>query len=294
MSSIEVRPARPGDRDAVLAFCTQTWDWGDYIEYVWDEWLTNSDGLLLVATVNGQPAGIARMEMLTPTDAWFEGLRVDPQFRQQGLARALNEGLLIEAMQRGATYARLAVESENARSIQITERAYWRRIGAFTLFTAPSGTTSAQKLSPDDQPRLATIADLDMIVDFLNVSNVFPLVGGVYYVRFKAYPITIELLEEKIAARQISLLYRWDRLDGLAIAETRTENTTQRLSVGYIDGTAIEPISLLAHDLRRQAAALGQDEVRVFAPDLILIRDAFTGVGYQDESIFYTYERGLE
>src|SRR5689334_19081375 len=31
MSQLEVRRAQEHDREAVLAFCNQTWEWGDYI-----------------------------------------------------------------------------------------------------------------------------------------------------------------------------------------------------------------------------------------------------------------------
>jgi len=35
--------------------------------------------------------------------------------------------------------------------------------------------------------------------------------------------------------------------------------------------------------------------VRVYAPDLVLVRDALGGIGYQwNGSLFYTYERSLE
>jgi GNAT superfamily N-acetyltransferase len=293
MPQIEVRPAREEDRAAVLAFCASTWEWGDYIEHVWDEWLSDPDGQLLVATVDGQPAAIAHLEMVTSTDAWLEGLRVDPNHRHQGLARAVNEGLLLEAMRRGATQARLAVESTNTRSIQITENAFWHRVGAFALYSA-SPLAGPQRRPVQERTQLATIDDLEDIVNYLNVSNVMPAVGGIYYVRFKAYPITTELLREKIEAQSIYLLRRWDRLDGLAIAEPREEHQGKRLSLGYIDGTAIEAISLIAYDLRRRAAELGVQEVRAFAPDLVLVRDAFSGVEYEwDESVFYTYQRGL-
>jgi hypothetical protein len=146
-----------------------------------------------------------------------------------------------------------------------------------------------------EKPRLATLDDLDTIIDFLNGSSIFPLVGGLYYTRFKAYPITAELLEEKIAAQHVSILYRWDRLDGLAIMDVHETGPEKRLSLGYIDGTAIEPISLIAYDLRHRLSAMGLESIRVYAPDLVLIRDAFTGVGYEwDEEIFYIYERSLE
>jgi GNAT superfamily N-acetyltransferase len=294
MPYIEVRPARPEDRETVLAFCEQTWEWGDYIDEVWDKWLTNTNGLLLVATADDKPAGVAHIDMVTRTDAWLEGLRVDPAFRQQGLARALNEQLLIEAMQRGATYARLAVESENRRSRQIVEQNHWRHVSSFTLFVAPGLAASSEHRPPLVRPRPATADDLDTIIDFLNVSNIFPLVGGLYNVSWRAFPITSTLLEEKIAAQQIYVLYQWNRLDGLAIVELREGYRGKRLSIGYIDGTAIEPISLIAHDLRLRAFEMELDGVLAFVPDTIMLRDAFTGVGYQwDPTIYYIYERSL-
>ena len=64
MPYIEVRLARAEDREAVLAFCTQTWSWGDYIEHVWDQWLHNPNGQLLVATSDNKPVGVIHMQML--------------------------------------------------------------------------------------------------------------------------------------------------------------------------------------------------------------------------------------
>ncbi|HZR40327.1 MAG TPA: GNAT family N-acetyltransferase [Ktedonobacteraceae bacterium] len=293
MPHIEVRPAQPEDREAVLAFCAQTWEWGDYIDRVWDDWLHNPQGLLLVATADGEPCGITHLQMLTKTDAWLEGLRVDPAYRRQGIARALNEAALLEAMRRGAVYARLATESGNTASRRLAESMHMRQVSAFANYSVPQLTTSPRR-TVHEQTQLATEADLDEIIDYLNVSNIFPLTGGLYYAGFKAYPITAELLEEKIAAHNIYLLRRWDRLDGLAITEPREEHQEQLLSLGYIDGTAIEAISLIAYDLRRRLPELGLQRVRAYAPDLVLVHDAFTGNEYaSDGTIFYVYERGL-
>ncbi len=294
MAYIEVRPARPEDREAVLAFCRNTWEWGDYIEQTWDEWLNDPDGRLFVATVEEHPAGMVHLDMLTPIDAWLEGLRVDPQYRQQGLARALYEALLIEAMQRGAKYARQAIESDNELAQHLARLFHFRHVGTSALFHA-SPIPAKQKGTRQEKPRLATSDDLEAIVDFLNASNVFPLVGGLYYAHFKASPITVELLEEKIAAQQVYVLYRWERLDGLVIAETADFFGEKILSAGYIDGTAIEPISLLAYDLREQLNAMELTKIRIYAPDIVLVRDALTGVEYEWNGTTYTtYERGLE
>ena len=293
LSIREIRPAHPEDREAVLAFCQNTWSWGDYIEYQWDNWLRNPEGQLFVATLNGQPVGIVHMRMLTATDAWLQGLRVDAQFRRQGLAEELNYAALLEAMQRGAKYVRLLIESTNAASIRVAERLLMHQVTGFSLLTAPSEANSGQ--SNQEKTQLATLADLDEIIDYLNASNIFPLSGGLYYVYWAAYPITAELLEAKIKAQQVYLLRRWDRLDGLAIAEVSTERQGKQLSIGYIDGTSIEPISLIAYDLCRQLRTLEADSIRAYVPDILLLRDALTGVEYDwDGNLFYTYERGLE
>jgi GNAT superfamily N-acetyltransferase len=293
MAHIDVRPARPEDQETVLAFCSNTWEWGDYIGLVWDEWLHNPAGLLVVATIDEQPVGTAHMAMLTAQDAWLEGIRVDPHYRHQGIARALYEDLLLEAIRRGATRARQAVRSTNERVIQISERSHWYRVGEFMLFFA-TAAADASRRPPEEQPRLATLADLESIIDFLNASNMFPLVGGLYYMSFSGYAISEALLRDKIAAGAIYILQRWERLDGLAMMEEREYLGHRQLSVGYIDGTAIEPISLLAYDIRYRAHTLGVEHIRIYASNLVLVHDAFTGVGYtSDKTAFYTYERGL-
>src|SRR5216110_2423172 len=242
MPQIEIRPALTEDRDTVLAFCTNTWEWGDYIERVWDNWLHNPAGRLFVATVDARPVGISHMRMLSSTEVWLEGMRIDPEYRRMGLARALNQVMLVEAMRRGATLVRLIVEAENAPSIELIEREHMHRVGGFAPYTAPPLINSSQKRPMQKKVQLATPDDLNEIIDYLNVSNIFPAVGGVYYVGWAAYSITAELLETKIADQNVYLLRRWDRLDGLAIAEPREEHTGKYLSLGYIDGTAIEAI----------------------------------------------------
>lgn len=294
MPQIEIRPARPEDRDAVLAFCTQTWDWGDYIEYVWDEWLHDPNGVLFVTTIDGQPVGVAHMRMLTPVEAWLEGMRIDPAYRGRGLAGALDNEMLAEAMRRGAKVARLITESTNSSSIRLLERGLMRQVGAYAPYKAMPITAPSRRQYGLEMPTLATTADLNDIIDYLNASNIFPAVGGLYYEGFTAYSITREMLETKIAAHSVYLLRRWDRLDGLAIAQPREGRQDKHLFIGYIDGTT-ESISLIAYALRSRLTEMNLDAIHANVPDLIMVRDAFVGAEYDwDGKIFYTYERELE
>jgi hypothetical protein len=295
MPHIEVRPALAEDRDTVLAFCTDTWEWGDYIAHVWDDWLHDPDGRLFVATVDARPVGVSHMRMLNSTEVWLEGMRIDPAYRRMGLSVALNRAMLLEAMRRGATVARIIVEAHNTRPIELVARGgYMRRVGAFAPYTAPPLLATSQKRSVQEKTQLATPDDLDEIIDYLNASNVFPAVGGLYYAGWAAYSITAELLEARIADQNIYLLRRWDRLDGLAIAEPQEGHMEKCLSLGYIDGTAIEAISLIAYDLRRRLPELGLESMWAYVPDLVLVRDVFSGIEYEwAGSLYYTYERSL-
>ena len=293
MSQLEVRRAREEDREAVLAFCSQTWEWGDYIAYVWDEWLHDERGALFVATLDEQPVGIANLRMLNATEAWLEGMRVDPAHRQHGIASALFDAQITEALRRNALTARLITESTNEAAIRLIERSHMRRVNAFAPFHAARLTVNMKRQYGMVTPTLATPSDSDEIIDYLNVSNIFPAAGGLYNAGFTAYSITAPLIEQKIIAQQIYLLRRWDRLDGLAMVEPRERRGEKSLSIGYIDGTT-ESISLLAYALRKMLPDFGLETIHANIPDLMMIRDAFTGAEYEwDGSVFYIYERGL-
>jgi GNAT superfamily N-acetyltransferase len=293
MSQLEVRRAQEDDREEVLAFCNQTWEWGDYIAYVWDEWLHDTQGVLFVAALDEQPVGVANLRMLNETEAWLEGMRVDPAHRQHGIANALFEAQITEALRRDALTARLITESANTGAIRLIERNHMRRVNAFAPFHAAPVTLDTKRQYAMQSPTLATPADTNEIIDYLNVSSIFPATGGLYNAGFTAYSITAALIKQKINAQHIYLLRRWDRLDGLVMVEPRERCGEKLLSIGYIDGTT-ESISLLAYALRQMLPNFGVENVRADIPDLMMVRDAFTGAEYEwDRSVFYIYERGL-
>ena len=293
MPDLEVRPALPEDREAVLAFCQQTWEWGDYVEHVWDEWLNNPQGKLFVAIKDGRPVGVTNIRMLNATEAWFEGMRVDPAFRQHGIASALFNAQLAEAKQRGATTIRLITKSTNIASIHLLERSAMNRVGGYAMYRAVVAAAPTKHFYTLETPVLATSADLDDIIDYLNSSNIFPAIGGLYYQGFTAYTVTSDLLLEKITAQQLYILRRWDRLDGLVIAEPRSGHQGEHLFIGYIDGTT-ESISMIAYAMRRMLPDFGLENIIAHVPDLMMVRDAFVGAEYEwGGKIFYTYERVL-
>ena len=45
------RLATSQDKDYVLNFCKNTFSWGDYIDRVWDIWISEPNSILLVAEI---------------------------------------------------------------------------------------------------------------------------------------------------------------------------------------------------------------------------------------------------
>lgn len=129
-NALVVRAARAEDKDAVLTFCRNTFQWGDYIPYVWDHWLTDPNGQLLVGVLNDQPVSVMHVA-IHGTMAWLEGMRVHPDFRQQGIGRRTEAEGRAWARAHGCRVARLATSIKNLAAQTMLHLSGYQRIAQF-------------------------------------------------------------------------------------------------------------------------------------------------------------------
>jgi GNAT superfamily N-acetyltransferase len=144
---IGVRRARPDDREAVVAFSSETFGGWDYVPKAWPAWVDARDGVLLVATPQrpgrGQgafpdadgrpldperPVAIARVALLSAQEAWLEGLRVDPSVRGRSVATTLQVAELRWAKAHGVRVARYFTGEQNEGSHRLGARHGFRRL----------------------------------------------------------------------------------------------------------------------------------------------------------------------
>ena len=128
---MEIRPARAEDKEAILSFCQQTFAWGDYIHHVYDDWLVDADGDMTVAVIHGLPVALARVRYLSPTEAWFEGLRVHPDYRRHGLATAIAEYNRERALARGIRVGRAFIAATNIASQTLSSRMGFLKVAEY-------------------------------------------------------------------------------------------------------------------------------------------------------------------
>lgn len=135
-SALLLRDAVASDKEPILEFCHQTWDWGDYIEFVWDEWFNDPRGGLRVGEAGGRPVGVNKLTLLTPQEGWMEGMRLHPDYRGRGYAHQFMADMVQLAAAKGADVIRLATGSSNVPIQRVATRLGLRKVAAFTPYNA--------------------------------------------------------------------------------------------------------------------------------------------------------------
>lgn len=284
MADYSVRPARPDDCAAVLAFCAQTWDFGDYIDRVWDRWLADPETDLLVAVdPDDRPVGLGQVRRVTPDEAWLEGLRVDPAVRQRGLARLLAQTALDQARQRGARAVRFATLATNTPMHRLSPQLGFERVGGF-LFGQAEAVRGA------DSGFVPATGDLDRVAVFVQQCITIEAVGGLIAAGW-SYARPSGALLERWLRETSGRLFRWpEQGRPLAYAWVEAGEPTAPLGVPWLAAERSQVVAA-GSALRRLAAELGHPAVDWRVPDSQRIGAAAGAAGFdpRPEPGFWLY-----
>ncbi|HSR29144.1 MAG TPA: GNAT family N-acetyltransferase [Anaerolineae bacterium] len=293
---LTIRPAKPDDRSAMERICANTWEWGDYIPEVWDDWLAANSpfegGIVLVGELDGQVVALSRITFETLDQVWLEGMRVDPDYRRQGIAGRFLDYSLAYAQEQGARVVRLGTGHYNEPVHTIVAHAGMEHVGAYVLWTSnslPDGFPSSQPqrifLGPDH---------VDQVQAFLAASPVLAHTRGLYSADWAWQELSARRINQFLEAGQMVARFAPDG-QVLALATVHFHPGDDRMWVGFADG---EPaaVSDLATDIRAYAAERGAQQVGIMLLDLDWLRDAFRTTGYgpgEWEGELWIFERLL-
>jgi len=113
MVKIVVRDANDSDKIPILKFCKNTFSWGDYVEHVWDFWL--SEGHLFLAQKQS-PVGICHA-FYSKSQIWIEGIRIDPNSRRQNIASKLVKYAETIGKKKNLFFSYMLIDTENSESL---------------------------------------------------------------------------------------------------------------------------------------------------------------------------------
>ncbi len=113
------------DKEKVIELTKNTWDWGDYIEKVFDHWI--NEGLFIKAISNGEILGIIHAKIFDDF-AWLEGIRVKRELRRKGIGKELT----LKAIQlSNKKIIRLLINEKNIPSLSLVKSLGFKEIDRF-------------------------------------------------------------------------------------------------------------------------------------------------------------------
>jgi GNAT superfamily N-acetyltransferase len=289
LADVEVRLARPEDKEAVLAFCKHTWEnQEDYIHLVWDKWLADPRGRIFVAVVDGLPVAMERVVLMSEREAWWEGLRVDPRYRGRGLVAVLRPHLERYLQEAGISISRTYISVENTILNGMMARRGRQKVGHYTSYKAEPidfPLTQLVQLSGDD---------FDSAWALVTKSDFFGKQQCLYINRgAKLQELTTQQLSDRLQAGLVWAFKPSHQLLSMAI-QSYLEGSNETLWIGYANGTT-ESLPPLLRELRLLAHREGYLAVGGIFPICDRVVESLNRAGYQrvEEQEYWVYEWGL-
>ena len=131
MAKLRIREANDSDKIPILKFCKNTFSWGDYVEHVWDYWM--SEGHLLLAQ-KLDPVGICHA-FCSDNQIWIEGIRIEPNSRRQNIASELVKHAEIIGLEKNLSFSYMLIDTENAISISMAQSLNYEIFQTWNFYT---------------------------------------------------------------------------------------------------------------------------------------------------------------
>lgn len=224
---MEIRNAQTTDKEAVLDFCKSTFSWGDYIQDVWDDWI--SEGNLFVLCENKLAVAVCHAFFMDNLkQVWIEGIRVNPNFRKKGYATKLVTYSEYVTKKRGYKASKMLIESNNFKSLNLAESLNYSKSELWNFYAL-----SPKKTLIDN---LIQTPSSSIIQEFLSNAK--------YYVRsWRWMPLDKPEISFLIDSKKIFISKNNDAIDSLVTVMTSDHfDNTLLVTLIYATSTGFEKI----------------------------------------------------
>ena len=301
---MKIRPATKADKEEVLKFCIVTFEWGDYIDQVWDLWYSDRNGLLLVAEDeeysirnNNRPQVIAISHVsLCPNNdkVWLEGIRVNPNYRRRTVATQLLKKMISYGREHGAKEASAMVANNNIVSQLMMERNGFAMISRWSYYSINKIPKIVDKLNV--RSRFATSKDTEMIFDYLRQSDVYKSSGETYVNSWRWYSLDLYTnnIPDLIKNEKVLVIGN-DHIEGVAIINRDRDCSNNCFQVVYLDVSNIilleDFISFIINLIHSEDAVY--DRIQVYCPQTTYISTFMGQLRHERSEQFLLYKREI-
>jgi len=302
--TLNIRPAKKADKEEVLRFCTDTFDWGDYIEEVWDLWRLDQNGVLLVAEEAEYGSNQKQSSVIAVSHAslcpnkkniWLEGIRVNPNFRRRSVATQLLNKMISYGRKQGAGEASAMVADNNIASQLMMERNGFAVISKWSYY---SGKIPKREIRPT-RSKIATLKDIERICNYLRQSQIFKSSGERYVNSWRWYYLDLysNTLADLIKNEKVLVIGN-DPIEGVTIINkdrfwNRNNNTT--LQLVYLDASnvsVLEDIISFVLNLIHSEGSI-YDRIQVYSPQTASVSKVMQELEIERSDQFLLYKREI-
>ncbi len=285
-----VRPARMEDHPAIASFTKDTFSWGDYVTRVYKDWIADPDGFVAVAVdAQDRPVAMAKIGMLSPTEAWAQGARVHPEHRRRGLATMLSDELNSWAAERGAAVVRLVVEDWNKPAIAQVTQMGMRPTCAWVMADRPIGSASpvpegngGQRVPGSERLRRAPSPEAEPAYLSWGGGPLVRAARGLFAIGWSFRKLTVNDLAAAAASRSL-----FEGHSGWAMAAIEGD----RFRVSWVE-TRPDSAQTMVRALVDAALDAGAESIELMLPAADWLRNALQRLGF-DLNPMTVYARAL-
>ena len=145
MAKLRIREANNSDKNHVLKFCKNTFSWGDYVEHVWNYWI--SEGHLLLAQ-KSDPVGICHA-FYSDNQVWIEGIRIEKNSRRQNIASDLVKHAETIGLEKNLSFSYMLIDTENSISISMAQSLNYEIFQTWNFYTIEPKNNSNHNITFD-------------------------------------------------------------------------------------------------------------------------------------------------
>ncbi len=191
---MRIRVAQYFDKDKILKFCKDTFEWGDYIAIVLDFWLTDPSGILLVVdipdsrTFQYEPVAISHISVCQKGLLWIEGIRVGKVHRNKGIATHLLQYMVKYGIKNGLCESCALVSYDNIISKKLFEKYGFSQSCIYAYYNVEIKKRLDYSVS-HILIKYACFDDINLICAYLNNSKFYLEKNNKYFNNWKFYKL---------------------------------------------------------------------------------------------------------
>ena len=123
-----IREYKESDYEDILEISKHIWDGNDYLPKLINEYIKDPHCKPYVAEEKGKVISIVNVNFFTPNFVWLEAMRTHPDYRNRGIATALNQYLFKEALTSNITEIWLSTGLDNEATAKMLAKADFKEI----------------------------------------------------------------------------------------------------------------------------------------------------------------------